>query len=220
MSGLCLFFIYFIDRRFSLFYIKFFNLSEYKFYILSFIIFAVISNLQIRSLENKFNNLYQGIENVKIVGTIISDRKETSYKASYTVKVENINSDKKFNGTNLIVYTSKSQKLQYGDKIFLSGQYEKAKTARNYKEFDYREYLKSKNIYGVVNAENVKLIKKNNLNFALIWINNLRLKIKVNLQDLLGEEAGLTTRNSTSETHQTLQMKLYKILKIVVYIIF
>ena len=220
MSGLCLFFIYFIDRRFSLFYIEFFNLSEYKFYILSFIIFAVISNLQIRSLENKFNNLYQGIENVKIVGTIISDRKETSYKASYTVKVENINSDKKFNGTNLIVYTSKSQKLQYGDKIFLSGQYEKAKTARNYKEFDYREYLKSKNIYGVVNAENVKLIKKNNLNFAIIWINNLRLKIKVNLKDLLGEEAGLTTRNSTSETHQTLQTKLYKILKIVVYIIF
>lgn len=145
------------------------------------------------TLENKFNNLYQGIENVKVIGTVISDRKETSYKASYTVKVESVNSNKKYKGTNLIVYIPKSQVLEYGDEVALKGVYEEAKRARNYKEFDYMEYLKSKNVYGIVNAEDIKVIKHNNSNFAMIGINRLRSKIKSNLQEILGEEASVTT---------------------------
>ena len=195
-------------------------LSKYKFYIISFIIFVVISNLQITILENKFNNLYEGINEVKVIGTIISDRKETSYKANYTIKVESVNSNKKFQGTNLIVYVPKSQKLEYGDKIEINGTFEKAKTARNYKEFDYREYLKTKNIYGIVNSEKIKLIKKNNLNLSLILINNLRTRIKTNLQEILGEESKLAMRNFITEIYQIYQMKLFKILKIVVYTIF
>lgn len=195
-------------------------LSKYKFYIISFIIFVVISNLQITILENKFNNLYEGINEVKVIGTVISDRKETLYKANYTIKVESVNSNKKFQGTNLIVYVPKSQKLEFGDKIEMSGTFEKAKTARNYKEFDYREYLKTKNIYGIVSTEKIKLIKKNNLNLSLILINNLRTRIKTNLQEILGEESKLAMRNFITEIYQIYQMKLFKTLKIVVYTIF
>lgn len=195
-------------------------LSKYKFYVISFFVFATISNLQIKTLENKFNNLYEGINEVKAIGTIISDRKETAYKASYTVRIESINSKKRFNGTNLIIYVPKSQKLEYGDKIVINGTFEKANTARNYKEFDYREYLKSKNIYGIVNVDGVMLIKKNNLNFALISINNLRMRIKSNLQEILGKEAEVTIRNFTSVIYRKFRMKLSKILKIVAYITF
>ena len=195
-------------------------LSKYKFYIISFSIFVVISNLQITILENKFNNLYEGINELRVIGTVISDRKETSYKANYTIKVESVNSNKKFQGTNLIVYVPKSQKLEFGDKIEMSGTFEKAKTARNYKEFDYREYLKTKNIYGIVSTEKIKLIKKNNLNLSLILINNLRTRIKTNLQEILGEESKIAMRNFITEIYQIYQMKLFKILKIVVYTIF
>lgn len=182
-------------------------LGKYKFYIISFIIVAVISNIQILTLENKYNNLYQGIENVKVVGTIISDKKETSYKASYTIEVESVNSSNIFKGTNLIIYVPKSNKLEYGDKIILNGIYQKASTARNYKAFDYREYLKIKNVYGIVNVEEVKVIQKNNLNFVMMGINHLRQKIKSNLREILGEESKLATRYTPTEIYQKFQMK-------------
>lgn len=170
--------------------------------------------------ERKFDNLYNGLEKIEAIGTIISERKDTKYKASYTINVESINSNKKYRGTNLIVYLQKSEKLEYGDKVKINGTFERAKTARNYKEFDYREYLKSKNIFGVVDVEHSEIIKQNNLNIFKIGINNLRNQIKDNLSTILGEEASLTIRNSSSEIHQKFLMKLYKILETVAYIIF
>lgn len=176
--------------------------------------------MQIITLENRFNNLYEGISEAKVIGTIISEGKETTYKRNYNIQVESINSNKKFKGTNLIIYIPKTKELEYGDKITLEGIYEKADTARNYKEFDYREYLKSKNIYGIINVADVKVIKKDNLNFLLLAINNLRKKIKSNLGSILGKDADVTNRNSSSEIHQIFQMKLYRILKTAVFITF
>lgn len=151
-------------------------------------------------MEEKHNNLYNGIEDIQIVGVVITDRKETTYKASYTVEVEELHilqnnknhSSRKFKGTNLIIYTSKDNNLEYGDKVILNGTFERAKSATNYKAFDYREYLKIKNIYGIVNVEGeVKLLEKNKLNPVLISINNIRNKIKSNLKEILGEEANV-----------------------------
>ena len=164
--------------------------------------------------------MYDGIDNVQIIGTIISDRKETTYKSSYTLKVESLNSNNKYKNTNLIIYTKKSTKLEYGDKIVLNGKYEKAKTAKNYKEFNYRDYLKCKKIYGIVNTEDVKIIGKNNLNSIMLSINRLRNQIKSNLKEILGKEAELTIRNVATEIHPKYPKKLYKILKIVAYITF
>lgn len=152
--------------------------------------------------------MYQGIEDVKVIATIISERKETLYKVSYTVKVESINGNKKYKGTNLIVYLPKNQNLEYGDKIVIDGTYEKAKQASNYKAFDYREYLKTKNVYGILNAEKVSVLKKNNLNSFMIIINSIRMKIKENLKEILGEEAKTAIRNSSSEIVLIYQKKL------------
>ena len=197
ISGLVLFLISFLSKHFYQLKEKLSNYKKYRIYILCFIIFAIISNFQVNILENKFNNLYGGISETKIVGTIISDRKETSYKVNYMVRVESINSNNKFKGTNLIIYMPKKEKLEFGDKIIINGVYEKASTAKNFKAFDYREYLKTKNVYGVVNAEEVRVIKKNNLNFILIGVNNLKTKIKFNLIDILGKEAEITERYSS-----------------------
>lgn len=156
-----------------------------------FIVFGIISNVQINYLEAKHESLYQGIENAKIIGTIISDRKETEYRASYTIKVENINNNTKFRGTNLLIYTKKENILNYGDKVLINGSYDKAKQATNYKAFDYREYLKGKNIYGIVNVDNVRVLQKDNLNKLQLGINRIQNKIKSNLKEILGEESSI-----------------------------
>lgn len=150
-----------------------------------FLIFALISNIKITKVENNHNNLYKGLEDVEIIGTIISDKKETNYKASYTVKVESINEEIKFKETNLLIYTSKNVNLSYGDKVILNGTYEQAKGATNYKAFDYREYLKEKNIYGILNVDKVQIIKKDNLNCILVLFHNIKNKVKLNLKKVL-----------------------------------
>ncbi len=160
--------------------------------ILLFLIFVFISNTQVRYLESKHENLYQDVDTAQVVGTIISDKKETTYKTSYTIKVDSINNSRKYKGTNILIYLPKNIMLDYGDKISLNGNYERANVATNYKGFDYREYLKQKNIYGIVHADEVRVLEKNNLNCVKIIFNNIRTKIKLNLKEVLGEESKVT----------------------------
>lgn len=161
--------------------------------LLLFIIFSMIANIQIKYLEQKHENLYKNIENIKIVGTIVSERKETEYRASYTLKVESINDSIKFKNTKLLIYVNKNEYLDYGDKVISKGDYEKAKEATNYKAFNYREYLKQKGIYGIVKIQKVEVIKKDNLSKTELTLNKIRNKIKSNLKNVLGEESKITT---------------------------
>ena len=39
------------------------------------------------------------------------------YKTSYTIKVEEINGENKFKGTNLIIYLKNGSNLEYGKRI-------------------------------------------------------------------------------------------------------
>ena len=66
---------------------------------------------KINYLENKYKKLYEGINNVEIIGTIISEKKELEYKEKYTIKVEKINGDKKYKNTKLIIYTKSNKKI-------------------------------------------------------------------------------------------------------------
>lgn len=93
------------------------KLKEIRKYIIISLIFAIVSNIQIMYLENRFNTLYINIKETKLVGIITSIPKETEYKNSYILKVQSINGDEKYKNTNLIIYTKKDIKLEYGKKV-------------------------------------------------------------------------------------------------------
>ena len=159
--------------------------------ILLFAIFAILSNIRILNLEKRYDILYKDIEINQITGTIISSKNETTYRESYILQVQNINGNAKYKNTNLIIYTKKETNLKYGDNIKLKGKYEQASKRTNYKAFDYREYLKSKNIYGIVQVENIEKLKENNLISVNLVINNIQEKIKTNLNNLLGSNGSI-----------------------------
>ena len=52
---------------------------------------------------------------------------------------------------------------EFGDEIVLGGVFELPKTMRNRGGFDYREYLRSKNVWGIVEGGNAKVIDKNKI---------------------------------------------------------
>lgn len=59
---------------------------------------------------------------------------------------------------------------------------------RNYKGFNYRDYLKTKKIYGSINCENIKIISNNNLNKILIFSNTIKNYIIKTSKELLPNE--------------------------------
>ena len=149
--------------------------------IIILLVFVILSFIYIDILENEYNR----IENKQIEekAVIISDIQEKEYKYIYEAKF--LKNNKK-----VLISIKKSQqidKINYGDLIYLEGKLEIPKIATNYKGFDYRQYLKTKKIQGIVIADNVKILKvkyKNNL------IYQIQKKIKETIKEKLPDETG------------------------------
>lgn len=149
--------------------------------IIILLLFVILSFIYVDILENEYNR----IENKQIEekAVIISDIQEKEYKYIYEAKF--LKNNKK-----VLISIKKSQqidKINYGDLIYLEGKLEIPKIATNYKGFDYRQYLKTKKIQGIVIADNVKILKakyKNNL------IYQMQKKIKAIIKEKLPSETG------------------------------
>ena len=167
------------------------KIIKYKQIIILILIFFIISNIQIKQLNKKYDTLYNNLEEVKIVGTIVSEPKEKEYKTVYKIKVETVNRDRKYKNTYLLlnVKNSSKQEIKYGDKITFNGTFTKPQTKRNYKGFDYKEYLKTIKVYGSVTLDSeVRVIKKNNVNLIFIFIFKIKQIIQNNVTELLPKE--------------------------------
>lgn len=161
-------------------------------YVVLFLISVLISNIQITLLEKSFDEKYQNVgENLEIVGTIISNPIDKQYKNQYILKVEEINENKEYKNTNLQLNVKKEKEtLNYGDKIIVKGNFEEANTARNEGGFDYKQYLKSKNIYGIVTVDkkDIETINKNNVGVIDLLANKVRNSMKRKIEQNLPNE--------------------------------
>lgn len=158
---------------------------------------AFISSSKTTYLNNRYDNLYKSLEeeSITLIGTICSNIEETDYKYTFTIEINSVNKSTTYKNTRLILNVKKSQnnnlQLEYGNKILVTGTYEEPTKQRNYKGFSYKDYLKSKKTYGIVQVENIgniKLIKKQNINFISTQVNKLSEKFKNNLKQILPEE--------------------------------
>lgn len=181
---------------------KFKNLNKYikllipnKKLILISITF-ILSLTYISILEKSFNTKYKNIpEEIKVEGVVVSNVKEKEYKDEYIIKVKTINSNKKYNGTQLkLSIKNNKNMLEYGDKITFTGEFEEPEVQRNYGGFDYKEYLKTGKIYGLVTTNKIEKVEKGKYNKLLIVINKINQNIVNNSNKILEkEEANLLT---------------------------
>lgn len=157
--------------------------------ILIFLVIIIVAFTQIKYYEGMFENKYKNIkesDKISIIGTIVSDPQEKEYKTKYILKIDTINSSKKYKNTKVILYTKKEKEtLKYGDKIELVGNFKLAQERRNPGGFDYRFYLKTKKIYGIVTTKNTKKLKENNANIISMIANKTSNVIKNQSKKLL-----------------------------------
>lgn len=137
---------------------------------------ALIGNTQVLYLKNKYLEIYKDDKSIiSATAVVIKGPSEGEYNYKYTVKART----GKYKNKKFIVYINKRNKklLEYGDLIEIKGEYSAPEVARNYKGFDYSQYLKTLNIYGTIKVEESKIINKNQLSPILISINNIKEKM-------------------------------------------
>lgn len=165
-------------QRFKIFSIKrYFRYLKLIFkinIILTIIISSFISNTITKYYNQKYNNTYKEGE-IQIEGTIVSNQKQGKYSNQYKLKVKN---------TYLYINIDKNTELQYGDKVEIKGEFKAPEGAKNYKGFNYKEYLKTLKVYGTINVQQIKIkeISKGNI---IITISN---KIKENIKKSYNED--------------------------------
>lgn len=147
---------------------------------------SIISNTILIFQNRKYMNVYDTLSNedkVELTGIIISEKQEKQYYNKYIIQTTYNKKKIKF-----YITISKSQNLEYGDKITLSGTYIRPEVQRNYKGFDYTQYLKQLKIYGTIKCDKFKIIAKNQGNKILQFSNEITNKIITNTKKILKDE--------------------------------
>lgn len=157
--------------------------------ILIFCISAIVSNIYLLFINSKYEKFYRNTPDlINAQAVVIGEAIENDYNYTYTIKIKKgAYKNKKFI---LTIKKDKSNILQYGDLIEFEGEYIIPSESRNYKGFNYREYLKTKKIYGTIKSSNnkIKVLEKRNLNPILILSNNIRNAIIQKSQRILPDK--------------------------------
>lgn len=141
--------------------------------ILTIIISSFISNLVINYQESKYENAFKDVQELELTAIVISNKQEKEYYNRYKVEYE---------GKYLYISVDKKVELEYGDKVQIKGEFQEPQTARNYKGFNYKQYLKTQKIYGTVKVSSVKVLEKKCANKLMQLSNSIFLKIKDNIE--------------------------------------
>ena len=155
---------------------------------LIFFVSISIFYLYVVFLESKYNRIYQyDNDELKLEAIVVTDAEKQEYKDVYTIKVLSIETSTKF-----LLYIKKNtnniNQLNYGDKVEITGIYEKPEVARNEGGFDYSMYLKEKGISGIVTAKSVKVIENNKIGL-IQSIHDLKKNLIEKIREVLPEKA-------------------------------
>lgn len=148
--------------------------------IILILICLIISIGYVSILENKYSKISD--MPIKEMVTIISDIQEKEYKKVCTAKI--VRNNKK-----ILINIKMSQdipSMKYGDSLYIEGEFKQPEEARNYKGYNYKQYLKTKKIIGTVELEKAKILKSSNGSF----IHNIQKYIKDTRNGTLTDEEG------------------------------
>lgn len=148
--------------------------------IIVILICLIISIGYVSILENKYSKISD--MPIKEMVTIISDIQEKEYKKVCTAKI--VRNNKK-----ILINIKMSQdipSIKYGDSLYIEGEFKQPEEARNYKGYNYKQYLKTKKIIGTVELEKAKILKSSNGSF----IHNIQKYIRDTINGILTDEEG------------------------------
>ncbi len=175
--------------------VKLFSLKRYLRYVkiylnskllILLIISSIISNMILICKNRGYDEIYESFskkENIQIVGVIISKKEEKQYYYKYKLETKYNNKKIRF-----YITTSKDILLDYGDEISILGVYVKPEIQRNYKGFNYSQYLKQLKVYGTIKCDRLNVLSKNKSNMMFKISNDISDIIIKNTKEILEHE--------------------------------
>lgn len=179
---------------------------KYKAFIV--IIIIVSCNITVNK-RITFDEIYYDNSKISIVGKVeqVIESQYGNKVVIKTIKVNRMNNSK-YIGKEMLIENRESitSNLNLGDIILIDGVLDNAQKQKNYRCFDYRKYLMSKDICAVINVESLKKISNKKIPFykqIMININNrIKKKFFKHLSEnianfctalILGDKANLST---------------------------
>lgn len=138
-------------------------------------------------LEQKYNTIYEAEEEILEHCIVIAEKKPKEYKDLYKVKVINSKNSAR-NGTKLYIRVNKQANIEVEDMLLINGTYVEPEVARNERGFNYKEYLKTLEIYGTVEINHYKVIKKGRINKLILYTARLKEILKSNISKVIKKE--------------------------------
>lgn len=166
-------------------YFRYIKLNFNSKVVLIIIISSIISNAIVIFQNNNYREIYSKLEEnetLKIEATVVSSKESKKYYDRYTI--ETLYKKQKIK----LYLNTKNINLEYGDKVQITGKYIKPEVQRNYKGFDYSEYLKQLKIYGTIQSTDIKIMRKNNSNNLFSISNKISNKIEEKIKNNIPEE--------------------------------
>ena len=159
--------------------------------ILVIAIFSIISNSLIVLKEMEYKKIYKLDGNVvNIVAIIESNKIEKENSVKYMIKIIKCDSINLLENKKMYINIKniKYANLHYGDIVQITGKYLKPEEQRNYGGFNYQNYLKTKEIYGIINFSNMKILDNRKANFLMTIANDISLDIKNKIDNILDKK--------------------------------
>lgn len=183
-------YLVFKKNKFSLYsisrYIRYIKLFLNKKTIIIIVVSSFISNFIVIQKNNYYDSIYNTPQNVKIIAKVKELVEKSDYQNKYIINTNQING--KDICVDLFLLVDNKENYNYGDLVEIKGEYQAPKTQRNYGGFNYREYLKTQEIYGTVKSINCKVIQEHNGFDMGKILYNWRENIKNNAKKYLDNE--------------------------------
>ena len=135
-------------------------------------------------LEKKYDTIYEAKGKIEEHCIVIAEKEPKEYKDLYKVKIVNSKNSAR-NGTKLYIRVNKKANIEVGDMLLINGTYLEPDVARNERGFNYKEYLKTLEIYGTVEINHYKVIKKGRINKLILYTARLKEILKSNISKVI-----------------------------------
>lgn len=156
---------------------------------------CLFSYFQINQQQKHYREIMQEmqqVEEVEILAKVVSNVEEKAYQNTYEVEIQKISTkNQQMQHKKIILQVNKQERIfTYGEIILIKGNGKTANVQRNYKGFDYQQYLQTQHIYGIVKAEEIQVIsQEKDIGF---YINQIATCIKEKLNVLFSKEESAT----------------------------
>lgn len=172
-------------------YFRYIKIIVTKKVFISIIFVSILSNTYILYKINEHKIIAEDFDKktIQIEAIVASNANKKKYKNMYKVKVikiidinnNEINDNSKLKNKRVCISVKKNSKIECncGYKIKLTGIFDKGETRTNYKGFDYREYLETQGLYGLIDVKSIAQEENTDFFWTIMKrINNIFLKIK------------------------------------------